>query len=150
MNCAVPAWNNSSSYGKEPGSHRLAKDPLLLLKMCVPQDRQRLSEERTELRVLDRTIFRRFLGLSVLYKGPDGKSTVVVFECLSCSSLNQAKHPSISIYRFSSVIPSVFLNSLMLVHSRPLRPLVCTRSEPPLAFRTRPLSQVCRGFHPSR
>ena len=45
-----------------------------MLKMCVLQDLHGLSDEETEFQVLDRTSFRRFLGLSVSDKVPDART----------------------------------------------------------------------------
>jgi hypothetical protein len=50
-------------YQKSPGLGHPAKDPLLVLKMCLLQDLHGLSDEKTEFQVLDRTTFQRLLGL---------------------------------------------------------------------------------------
>mgnify|MGYP006283623221 CR=1 FL=1 len=69
-----PVLEEQLEYGKSPGPGRPAKDPLLMLKMCVLQDLHGLSDEETEFQVLDRTSFRRFLGLSVSDKVPDART----------------------------------------------------------------------------
>ena len=60
-----PVLAEQMEYGKSPGPGRLAKDLLLIVKRCVLRDLHGLSDGETEFQVLDRTSFRRFLGMSV-------------------------------------------------------------------------------------
>lgn len=69
-----PVLEKRLDYGKSKGAGRPAKDPVLMLKMCVLQDFHGLSDEETEFQVLDRVSFRRFLGLSVADKVPDART----------------------------------------------------------------------------
>lgn len=75
-----PVLEKRLDYGKSKGAGRPAKDPVLMLKMCVLPDFHGLSDEETEFQVLDRTSFRRFLGLSVADKVPDARTLWLLFK----------------------------------------------------------------------
>jgi IS5 family transposase len=69
-----PVLESQLSYGKSPKRGRPAKDPVLMLKVCVLQYFHNLSDDETEFQILDRISFQRFLGLDVGGRVPDAKT----------------------------------------------------------------------------